>query len=266
VIEQLTVLAKDDLPFPPSVEDFFLPAIYPWGEANSPWITKFTVLVWIAVALLIIFFLMAYRKPKLVPTRTQWIAESIYGFARDNVAKEIIGHEGVRFAPYLATLFSFLLLTNIFGIIPFIQISPMSHIAFPAFLAIITYGLYNYQGIKKHGFLGYLKSQTMPPAPKILYPLLIPLEFFSNLVLRPFTLALRLFANMFAGHIILLVFTLSGFVLLASDNFFLKAVSPFAWLMAIVLTLFEVLVAVLQAYVFTLLTAVYVQTSLAEEH
>ncbi|WP_249714943.1 F0F1 ATP synthase subunit A [Rhizomonospora bruguierae] len=266
MIEQLTVLAKDDLPFPPSVEDFFLPAIYPWGEANSPWVTKFTVLIWLAVAALIAFFLLAYRKPKLVPTRGQWMAESVYGFARDNVAKEIIGHEGVRFAPYLATLFSFILLTNIFGIIPFIQISPMSHIAFPAFLAIISYVLYNAAGIKKHGFWRYLKSQTMPPAPKVLYPLLIPLEFFSNLVLRPFTLALRLFANMFAGHIILLVFTLSGFVLLASDNFFIKAMSPFAWLMAIILTLFELLVAVLQAYVFTLLTAVYVQTSIATDH
>lgn len=266
MIEQLAVLAEDDLPFPPSVEDFFLPAIYPWGQADSPWVTKFTVLVWIAVAILIVFFLMAYRRPQLVPSRTQWLAESVYGFARNTVARDIIGPDGVRFAPYLATLFSFLLVTNLFGIIPGIQISPNSHIAFPAFLAVISYVLYNYQGIKKHGFVGYLKSQTMPPAPKVLYPLLIPLEAFSNLILRPFTLALRLFANMFAGHIILLVFTLSGFALLASDNFFIKAMSPFAWLMAIVLTLFEVMVAVLQAYVFTLLTAVYVQTSLAEEH
>jgi F-type H+-transporting ATPase subunit a len=172
----------------------------------------------------------------------------------------------VRFAPYLTALFAFILLTNLFGIIPGIQISPMSHIAFPAFLALISYAIYNYQGIKRHGLLKYLKLQTMPPAPKVLYPLLVPIEFFSNLIIRPFTLALRLFANMFAGHIILLVFTLSGFALLASDNFFIKAMSPFAWVMAVVLTLFEVMVAALQAYVFVLLTAVYVQTSLAEDH
>ena len=265
MIEQLTVLAKDDLPFPPSVEDFFLPAIFPWGQANSPWVTKFTVLIWIAVAILIVFFLMAYRRPKLVPTRTQWIAESVYGFARDNVAKEIIGHEGVRFAPYLATLFSFLLLTNIFGIIPFIQISPMSHIAFPAFLALISYVLFNYVGIKKFGFRKYMRNSLIPPAPWFVLPILIPIEFFSTFLVRPFSLAVRLFANMFAGHMLLLVFTLGGFAML-NANVFLAPISVLSWFMTIALTFLELLVVFLQAYVFTVLTASYIQGAVSEEH
>src|SRR5688572_4859464 len=101
----------DDIPFPPKVEDFYLPPVV---EGAYPWLTKFTILVWVAVAAIIIYFLLSYRDPKLVPTKKQWIAESIYGFARNSVAKDMIGHEGVRFAPYLTTLFCFILLTNLF--------------------------------------------------------------------------------------------------------------------------------------------------------
>jgi F-type H+-transporting ATPase subunit a len=254
----LGVLASD-LPFPPSVEDFYLPG---W---MYPWVTKFTVLIWIGAAAVIIYFLMAYRNPKLVPTKRQWVAESIYGFARNNVAIDVIGHEGARFAPYLASLFSFLLIVNIFGILPFAQISPNAHIAFPAALAIITYILYNWVGIRKHGFGKYLKLMLMPPAPMWLMPLLLPIEFLQNFILRPVTLSLRLFANMFAGHVILLVFALSGFALI-NANALLAPVSVLSWVMTILLTFFELLVAAMQAYVFTLLTAVYVQGSLADEH
>src|SRR5687768_27497 len=98
VIGQSTVLAAA---FPPSVEDFYLPSILPWGAENSYWFTKITVLVWVAVAAIIMFFLMSYRKPQLVPTKKQWLAESIYGFVRNNIAVDMIGPQGVRFAPYL---------------------------------------------------------------------------------------------------------------------------------------------------------------------
>ena len=253
------VLLAKGVPWPPSVEDFYLPG---W---LYPWITKFTVMVWIAVALIILFYVLAYRNPKLVPSRRQWLAESVYGFGRDGLAVDVIGHEGVKFAPYLTTLLSFVLVLNLFGILPFFQVSPNSHIAFPAVLAILTWILYNFVGVRKHGFLRYLKLMTMPPAPWWLMPLLIPLEFISNFLLRPFTLSVRLFANMFAGHFILLVFTLGGFVLFNAGALF-APVSIVSWLMAIVLTFLELLVAALQAYVFAILTAVYVQQSLAEEH
>ena len=109
----LPVLAKGGLPWPPSVEDFYLP-----GLGGQSYISKITVLLWIGSALIILFFLAAYRRPKLVPTRAQWIAESIYGFARDGARDMMGAQNGVRFAPYIACLFCFVLITNFWGIIP----------------------------------------------------------------------------------------------------------------------------------------------------
>ncbi|MFI7600951.1 F0F1 ATP synthase subunit A [Actinoplanes sp. NPDC049681] len=261
MIGQSTVLAAE---FPPSVEDFYLPSILPWGH-ESYWFTKITFLVWLSAALIILFFLVAYRKPKLVPTKKQWLAESAYGFVRNNIAVEMIGPKGVQFAPYLTTLFLFILLNNFWGIVPFVQISPNSHIAFPAFLAVISYFLFIIVGIRHHGFAKYFKTALIPPAPWFILPLLIPIEFFSNFMVRPFSLAVRLFANMFAGHMLLLVFTLGGFAMISTNAWF----TPFSivsWIMTIALTLLEFLVICLQAYVFTVLTASYVQGALADEH
>jgi F-type H+-transporting ATPase subunit a len=263
VTDSTTVLAAE-VPFPPSVEDFFLPSIVPWGGHESYWFTKITLLMWITVAILIIYFLVSYRKPKLVPDKKQWLAESLYGFVRNNIAVEMIGREGVRFAPYLATLFSFILLMNLWGIIPFAQISPNSHIAFPALLAAISWVMFIYVGFRKHG-IGYLKVALVPPAPWFILPILVPIEFFSNFIVRPFSLAIRLFANMFAGHMLLLVFTLGGFAMINS-NALLAPVSVLSWLMVIALTFLDFAIIVLQAYIFTVLTASYVQGSLAEGH
>jgi F-type H+-transporting ATPase subunit a len=255
-------LPQSEVPFPPSVEDFFLPPVA--GEGY--WFTKVTLLVWLTVAVLIVFFLVSYRDPKLVPTKRQWLAESIYGFVRDNIAVEMIGRrDGVRFAPYLTTLFCFILLNNLYGILPGAQLSPNSHIAFPALLAGISYVLFIAVGIRKHGVGAYLKNAFVPPAPWFILPLLVPIEAFSNFVIRPFSLAVRLFANMFAGHMLLLVFTLGGFAML-NANALLAPVSLLSWAMTVALTFLEVLVIMLQAYVFTVLTASYVQGALADEH
>jgi len=261
VFSQAFAVPRSD--FPPSVEEFFPPALV---DGTYPWLTKFTLLAWLAAGVIIAFYLVAYRNPKIVPGKTQWIAESIYGFTRENIAKEMIGHEGVRFAPYFTTLFSFLLLTNLFGILPFIQISPNSHIAFPIMLAVISYVMFNYVGILRHGFVKYLKISLIPPAPWFIMPVLIPIEFFSTFLVRPITLSLRLFANMFAGHMILLVFTLGGFALLGAQTWFLKPISLLSWALAIALTFLEALVIVLQSYVFVVLTSSYVSGALAEEH
>jgi F-type H+-transporting ATPase subunit a len=255
-------IPKSDPPFPPTIHEFFPPSIV---DGAGPWLTKLTLLVWVAVGLIIIFFLVAYRKPKMVPTRMQWVAESIYGFNRENVANQMIGHDGVRFAAYFTTLFCFILLTNLFGIIPGIQMSPNSHIAFPIVLAVISYVMFIYVGIQRHGLGSYIKKSLLPPAPWYVLPLLIPIEFFSTFIVRPVTLSLRLFANMFAGHMILLVFTLGGFALLNSV-WFLKPVSILSFALAIALTFLEFLVIVLQAYIFVILTSSYVGGALAEEH
>jgi F-type H+-transporting ATPase subunit a len=256
------LLASDGVHFPPTVGEFFPPALFGLDD----WLTKFTIFAWVAVGILIIFFLTAYRNPKIVPGRAQWMAESIYGFARDTIATPMIGHEGVRFAPYFATLFSFILLTNVFGIIPGIQMSPNSHIAFPIILAAISFVMFNYVGIRRHGVAKYFKNQLVPPAPWFILPILIPIEFASTFIFRPFTLALRLFANIFAGHMILLVFTLGGFALLESSQWFIKPISVVSWTMAIALTFLEALVILLQAYVFVVLTSSYISGALAEEH
>jgi F-type H+-transporting ATPase subunit a len=263
-VSRAALVHSGDIPWPPSVHEFFPPDLF---GGNGPWFTKFTLLVWLAVALIIVFFLVAYRDPKMVPGKMQWIAESIYGFNRNDIARDVIGHEGIKFAPYLATLFTFIAVTNIFSIIPGIQISPNSHIAFPAMLAIITYVLYIYWGIRRHGFGKFVKqSLILPDVPWWLLPLLIVIEFAQVFVFRPITLALRLFANMFAGHLLLLVFILGGDYMLTQGTGALPLLSPFAFLMGIVLTFFEALIQVLQAYIFVLLTALYIAGALAEEH
>jgi F-type H+-transporting ATPase subunit a len=127
--------------------------------------------------------------------------------------------------------------------------------------------IYNVEGIKKHGAIGYLKSQcVIPGIPWPMHFLLIPMEFMSKILLQPFTLAVRLFANMFAGHLMLLVFTLGGVAMLNASNIFIKGLSVTSFLMALVMTFFELMVIVLQAYVFTMLTAAYVQGALEEAH
>src|SRR4029453_9212906 len=145
-----TIVLAAETPFPPSVEDFYLPSIVPWGE-HGVWFTKITLLLWLSVAILIIFFLVSDRKPKLVPDKKQGLAESIYGFVRNNIAIDMIGKEGVRFAPYLASLFCFIFVMNLWGIVPVAQISPNSHIAFPAILAVISWVMFIYLGFSRHG-------------------------------------------------------------------------------------------------------------------
>lgn len=127
--------------------------------------------------------------------------------------------------------------------------------------------MYIYIGARKHGLGQYLKqSLILPGVPWPMHILLIPIEFLQTFIVRPFTLAVRLFANMFAGHLILLVFTVGGFVMLASDNLFIQVSSVAAFLMAILMAFFEVLVSLLQAYVFVILSANYIGSSLADEH
>ncbi|MEU6859053.1 F0F1 ATP synthase subunit A [Glycomyces sp. NPDC046736] len=264
------VLAEGDSHFPPGLHSFNFADWFSGlsGTAFTNMITTLTVVTFATALLLIIFFMWAYSKPQIVPTKKQWIAESAYGFIRNTVSIDLMGKkDGVRFAPYLATLFVFILFMNFWAIVPGIQISPMSHIAFPATLAILSWIIYVWVGIKQHGFAKWFKMTVVPPgAPAFVMPLLVPIEILQNIFLRPVTLALRLFANMFAGHLILLVFILGGFEMLNSGNLFIQGLSVFSFAMGIAMTLFELIVILLQAYVFTLLTGMYIQGSLAEEH
>jgi F-type H+-transporting ATPase subunit a len=247
---------------PPSANDFILPPI----TESIPWLTKPILLAFLAVIVISIFFVLSSRKAAVVPSKFQFAGESVYGFIRDGLAKDVLGPEFMRFVPYLFTLFTFVLVNNVFSIVPLLQFSAMSRVGFPYALAIITYLVYHYVGMKRQGIGHYLKGIAfMPGVPKPIYVLLTPIEIATFFIVRPFTLGLRLFANMFAGHLLLLVFILGGEHLL-QGVIGLKLVSPFAFSMGVLLTFFEFMVQCLQAYIFTLLTALYVAGSLADEH
>jgi F-type H+-transporting ATPase subunit a len=247
---------------PPSSKDFQLPPIF----GDNVYTTKPILLVFLSVILISTFFILSSRKAAIVPSKFQFAGESVYSFVRENLAKEVIGHEFMSFVPYLFTLFTFILVNNLFGIIPFIQFPTMSHVSFPYILALSTYLVFHYVGVRKQGAFKYFKEILfMPGVPKAAYILITPLEILTFFVVRPLTLSLRLFANMFAGHLLLLVFILGG------EHLFqgvigLKLISPFAFSIGIVLTFFEFMVQCLQAYIFTLLAALYIAGALADEH
>ena len=165
------------------------------------------------------------------------------------------------------SLFTFIYLCNVPGIIPFLQMPATARMALPAALALMVWVVYNGAGIKHQGFGGYFKSVLFPPGvPKALYILVTPIEFISAIIVRPFSLAVRLFANMLAGHILLVTFALLTESLFQAKD---KILIPFGVLpmgMLIFLTGFEVLVAFLQAYIFTILTAVYIGGAVHPEH
>jgi F-type H+-transporting ATPase subunit a len=247
---------------PPSSNDFNLPPIF----GDNAFTTKPIVMVFFSVILISIFFIAASRKAAVVPSKLQFAGESIYAFVRNDLARDVIGHEFMRFVPYLFTLFTFILTNNLFGIVPLLQFPTMSRVSFPYVLAVFTFVVFHYVGIRKQGLGKYLKDiMFMPGVPKPVYILLTPIELATFFLVRPLTLSLRLFANMFAGHLLLLVFIMGGDHLL-KGVIGLKIVSPFAFAFGIGLTFFEFMVQCLQAYIFTLLTALYIAGALADEH
>jgi F-type H+-transporting ATPase subunit a len=160
-------------------------------------------------------------------------------------------------------LFTFVLLCNMMAIIPGIQLPPTSRFAIPVILSATTYVIFNVVGIKAHGARAYF-GEMVNPAPSAPLPiklLLGPLEILSVMIVRPFTLAVRLFANMFAGHILLLIFSLGAEYLIVRPPYVIGFVSL---MMAVVMTGFELVIDILQAYVITILTAAYISGALAE--
>ncbi len=251
----------------PTVLEFFPKPLYEFTLFGVQFaVTRITILSWIATLAILIFFVTTVRRPSLIPDRVQWFGEAAYSFVRDGIAREVIGREGLRFAPYLAAVFYFILANNLLGIVPFAQIAPTAKISIPAFLSALTFILFNWVGIRQQGLASYLKSIAFPPGvPPLMYVLVTPIEIASTLVFRPFTLAVRLFANMFAGHLLLVIFAAGTVYLLQVGNLSL-VFFPVSFVMAIVMTFFELLVEVLQAYVFTVLTAAYLAGALEEAH
>ncbi|HUC57101.1 MAG TPA: F0F1 ATP synthase subunit A [Streptosporangiaceae bacterium] len=222
------------------------------------------LLACICAVIVIAFFWSAFSKPKIVPRGVQNVAEIGVFFVRDQILRPMMGKKGDNFLPFLVSLFFFIWIMNIMEIIPAAQFPPMSEIAFPACLMLMVYGTYTYLGIKRQGLGGYFANMIPRGVPIGILTILAPVEILQYTIIRPFTLAVRLFANMFAGHILLLVFTLATWYLLSAGIGLLWSATSF--LLTIIITAFEMLIQGLQAYIFTILTAQYIGGSLESEH
>ena len=224
-----------------------------------------TALIYLAATAITgaIFILAGRPKESLVPAGVQHVAESGIDFIEESVVMQTIGPEGRKFMPFLTTMFFFILFSNIFEVIPGIQFPANSRMAFPITLAIVVWVIYNVVGIRAQGLGGYLRNSLFPPGvPVALYVIVTPIELVSTFVVRPFSLAIRLWANMVAGHLLLVTFGVLTQVLW--DSTYIGAVVPFA--MLVLMTGFEILVSVLQAFIFTILTAVYIGGSMHPAH
>ena len=249
----------------PGPASFWQPII---GE--GAWaITRASIVLLITVGVLGWFFLSVTRQLSVVPSKRQWMAEGVYNFVRNTIGRDVIGSKDFKpFVPLLFTLFTLILLNNLLGIIPFVQFPTLSRIGVPIALTAIVFVTYHAVGVRrKGGFLPWVKSMLPGGLPGWVIPLMFLLELLTFFVIRPVTLALRIFGNMFAGHLLLLIFALGGeYLLLHGSNLFLHVSGVISFLMVIVLTFFELLIAFLQAFIFALLTALYIAGAVAEEH
>jgi len=253
---------------PPSIEEFFYDPLFGSGVFA---VNRIVLMMLLMTGLLCLLFGVGFRKPQVVPRGLQNVLETGTEFVRTQIGDEVIGKEASRrFSPYLTALFFFILAFNITAIIPGLNMPINGLAAVPLIMAVVTWVIYNVQGVKAQGLGPYVKSSLFPPGiPKPIYLLVTPIELISTFILRPVTLFIRLLANMIAGHLILgLFFSASTYLFLGYQDgrwwtaFF--GLGSFAG--AVVFTFFEALVAVLQAYIFTLLTAVYLAGSLEPDH
>ncbi|MEY3909262.1 MAG: hypothetical protein RLZZ90_1169, partial [Actinomycetota bacterium] len=256
----------------PSIMEFY-PEIVAF-EGTPFALNRIMLIRLLVLTLLVIVFTLWTRKFKqankagqFVPGKFQLMGEISLNFVRKSIAHEQLGEkDGDRFLPLLTTIFFVTLGMNITGVIPGLNISGTSVIGLPIVMALAAYVTFIYAGMKKHGF-GFFKSALFPAGvPKVFYIMVTPIEFLSTFILRPVTLALRLTMNMIAGHLLLvLCFSATQFFLFESDGLF-KLFGAGTFVFGFAFTLFEILVAFLQAYVFTLLTTVYIQLALSDEH
>jgi F-type H+-transporting ATPase subunit a len=250
----------------PGPADFKLPDIL---GGNQILLTKSSLLLVLAAVLVFLGFYATSRRGALVPSKLQYAGESAYSWVRDGIGRDIIGERDfIKYVPLLVAIFFFVLINNLYELTPFLQFPSFSRVSFAYGLAAIVWIIYNGVGIARKGFLAYLKHQTVPVGvPVAILPLLIPLEFLSNIIVRPITLSLRLFANMFAGHLLLLLFSSGAeYLLIHATGPLVKPAGVMSFVLGVAVGFLEFIVGILQAYVFALLTATYISGALASEH
>lgn len=249
----------------PTIDEFFPPALLFEGTPFE--INRIILVRFVAVAVLILLFWIGTRKMRIVPGRFQSLVEMGLDFVRVNLAFDLLGKkDGRRFLPILTTIFFMVLFMNLTGVVPLFNIAGTAVIGTSMVLAVVSYIVFIYAGVKKHP-AGFFRNALFPAGvPWPFYVLITPIEFVSTFVLRPVTLVLRLTFNMISGHLLLvLFFSATTYFFFTAPGFF-KLFGLGTLGFGFVFTLFEVLVAVLQAYIFTILATVYIQLALAEEH
>ena len=236
-----------------------------WG--NGPLgINKTIVIYGFATVATIVVFWLGTRQKKLVPAGImQNTAESGVAFVRNQIILSTMGTEGLNYLPYLTALFFFIFFSNITEIMPAVQFPANARFAMPMTLALATWFIFNVVGIVKQGPGHYMKNSLIPPGvPAFLLVLVVPIEFISTFIVRPFSLMVRLFANMLAGHLILVTFATLTAALWALK--ITVIIAPFSFALLVAMTGFEILVSFLQAFIFTILTAVYIGGAMHPEH
>lgn len=250
---------------PPGAGDFFFSGGFIPGV---DWFNKPLVQAIIAAIVVIVLWWLVARRLKVVPTKSQFLAETVYDVVRNGIARDALGADFRKYLPFLLGLFSFLLINNWFGIFAPFMFPTFSNIGYAYAFAVMAWVVYNGAGIAKHGFFGYLKNSLIPAGvPWWLTPIIIPIEFLSNFIVRPVTLALRLFANLFAGHLVVLVFVVGGaYLITQGESLFYRVAGGVSYAFSFAIFALELLIGALQAYVFTVLTASYVQSATADDH
>ena len=247
----------------PTPQEFYQPLV---GDGAFA-LTRPSVVIILSVALISWWLVATTRRATVVPGKTQWVTENVYNLVRNGVARDIIGSKDfLRFVPLLFSMFILILVNNLFGIIPPVQFPTMGRVAFPIALTLVVFVVYHFLGIRRQGFGGYFKALVPGGLPSWIVPFIFVLEVFTFFVTRPLTLALRLFGNMFAGHLLLLLFITGGEYMFAAGGLGLKVAAGGSFVLAFVMTVFELLIEFLQAYIFTLLAATYIAGSLVDEH
>ena len=248
----------------PSIDEFFPEVLF--NLAGVP-ITRIHLIQFLATIAVVVIFWLGTRRMRVVPGRFQSLVEMGLDFVRVNIGEDLLGKKDAqRFLPILTTLFFMILFMNITGIIPFLNIAGTSIIAVPLTLAVVSYVTFIYAGIKKSP-KNFFKNSLFPSGvPWPIYIIVTPIELISTFIIRPVTLTLRLLMNMMVGHLLLVLFFAATQFFVVDLGGWWTALGAGSLAFGFVFTLFEILVAVLQAYVFALLTAVYIQLAVAEEH
>jgi F-type H+-transporting ATPase subunit a len=244
----------------PGLQDFNFKTLFQIGAWH---VTKPELIAILCVVSIVAFFWVAFAKPKMIPGRTQSLGELGILAVRDQILRPVLGKKGDAYLPLIVSLFFWIFLMNLMELIPLLQFPSMSRIGFVWPLVFVVYILYWYLGFKSKGFFGYFKS-WIPKAPWPILIILIPVEILKYVVFQPFTLGVRLFGNMFAGHLLLAIFMIATWYLTSlSVGLFYAAGSLFMVFFVFVL---ELLVDLLQAFIFTTLTATYIADSLESGH